>query len=402
MEKELHKYRNLAQAYAVGNPYWDNAYENGLIEIRVNTDENGIEHTDEGKTFINLCSCSYLGLNIHPHILKRSHEILDDCHMIVYPTSRCRIANKYLVQAEESLGELFNAKVMLTVSCAAATLGVLPVIASGVLGNKPDIMVFDKHAHFSLAFVKPICGDETEVSVIKHNDMEALEEICKKYKSVMYVADGAYSMGGITPIEKLLELHSKYGLQLYFDDSHSLSVVGKHGEGFVRNAIKGDLPPGIFIVSSLGKAFGASGGVIMFNEIYKKTLFDRFGGPMSWSQSVNHAGIGAILGSIDIHKSPELKERQDKLRKNLEFFDSNIPTEEAGNETPIRLVPFADPDKAVEAAKYMFDNGFYTSAVFFPIIEKGKGGLRIMPRADLKQEDMEKIIKLIKFTQNEK
>lgn len=32
--------------------------------------------------------------------------------------------------------------------------------------------------------------------------------------------------------------------------------------------------------------------------------------------------------------------------------------------------------------------GFYTSPVFFPIVERGKAGLRVMLRADNKPEDI--------------
>ena len=35
-------------------------------------------------------------------------------------------------------------------------------------------MVFDKFAHFSMDYIKPICGDETQVLTAPHNDMNFL------------------------------------------------------------------------------------------------------------------------------------------------------------------------------------------------------------------------------------
>ena len=382
----MHKFRNLEKAYKISNTYWDKCYQNNLLELRVTTDHNGVENTSSNEKFINLCSCSYLGLNRHGKIIDSAIAHLKEAGTVVYPTSRCRIANKILDTTEKELGELFSAKAVLTISCAAATLGVLPLLASGILGPRPDIMLFDRFAHFSLAFLKPICGDETKVEILPHNDMEKLEEYCEKYNNVAYVADGAYSMGGKAPVGKLLELNKEYNLALFFDDSHSLSIYGRNGEGLVRNQITGQLPENVFIVASLGKAFGASGGVLLCNEIHEKTVFDRFGGPMSWSQSVNHAGLGAIRGSIRIHKTPELKRLQDRLSVNLDYFDSRIKTRYAGDSTPIRLVELSKNQDAVECAKHFLEQGFYVSAVFFPIIAKGKQGLRIMPRADVSMD----------------
>ncbi|HBL27689.1 MAG TPA: 2-amino-3-ketobutyrate CoA ligase, partial [Acidobacteria bacterium] len=82
----------------------------------------------------------------------------------------------------------------------------------------------------------------------------------KKYPRVAYVADGAYSLGGTAPVEGLLELQDRYGLFLFFDDSHSLSVTGAMGEGYARSLMPDQLNPLTTIVASLGKAFGGSGG----------------------------------------------------------------------------------------------------------------------------------------------
>lgn len=382
-------HRNLEKVYNLGNPYWDSSYKEGLLELRINTDSKGYENLKNHK-FINFCSCSYLGINRDRLVLKCAKKAINQTKMIVYPTSRCRIANSLLEKTENNLKELFKTEVILTASCASATLGSLPMIASGLLGPRPDIIVFDKFAHFSLAFLKPICADETEVTVINHNDMESLKKICQENKNVLYVADGAYSMGGTTPIEDLLDLNKKFNLSLFFDDSHSLSVYGNSGEGFIKSYIEGELPENIFIVSSLGKAFGASGGILMLNGKHKKTLFDRYGGPMSWSQSVNHAGLGAINGSIKIHKSTKLKKLQDKLMKNLDYFDSRIKSKNVGSLTPIRLVNIPYDKDVVKYAKKLFEEGYYVSPVSFPIVKRGEQGLRIMPRADISKKALKK------------
>ncbi|MFD0349973.1 hypothetical protein ACFQ0M_36030 [Kitasatospora aburaviensis] len=42
-----------------------------------------------------------------------------------------------------------------------------------------------------------------------------------------------------------------------------------------------------------------------------------------------------------------------------------------------------DAERAVKLSAQLFERGFYSSAVFFPIVPKGEAGLRLMMRADM-------------------
>ncbi|MNE62457.1 hypothetical protein D3C80_1577390 [compost metagenome] len=55
---------------------------------------------------------------------------------------------------------------------------------------------------------------------------------------------------------------------------------------------------------------------------------------------------------------------------------------------PIRVVPLDSPDMAVGVSEGVFKRGYYTSAVFFPIVARNKSGLRVMMRADMSHEDI--------------
>lgn len=106
-----------------------------------------------------------------------------------------------MAQYEESLSDLFNCHALTTLSCSAASAGILPIISSGALTEGiPPIVVYDKFAHYSMNHIKPSCAAETEVITAAHNDMNFLEDICKKHDTVAYVADGAYSMGGLSRV----------------------------------------------------------------------------------------------------------------------------------------------------------------------------------------------------------
>ncbi|WP_341538419.1 aminotransferase class I/II-fold pyridoxal phosphate-dependent enzyme, partial [Pseudomonas viridiflava] len=104
--------------------------------------------------------------------------------------------------------------------------------------------------------------------------MEQLETLCKAHDRVAYVADGVYSMGGMADIESLIYLKEKYGLFLYLDDSHAISALGVGGTGYARSKLD-ELDGNTIIVASLGKAFGASGGVAMLGNDRQKKLIHR-------------------------------------------------------------------------------------------------------------------------------
>lgn len=393
-----HHYRNNAKAIAISNQNWQKAKENGLTHIRVKFMERD-EHyhvVDTGHEFINICSCSYLGLNSHPLVLQGAIDAVKNEQVLHLAMSTLRISLDLKRQVEDELSELFRASTLQVLSASVGIAGLLPIVASGHLAEgKPMVMIFDRFCHFSMAYMKPACADETLVLTCPNNDLDFIEDACKKYPRVAYVTDGVYSMGGLPTLPGLLELQEKYGLFLFFDDSHSISIRGEQGEGYIRSSLK-ELTERTVIVGSLGKGFGANGGAILLGSEKHADIIRRYGGPIGWSQDMNVAGLGAVSASIKIHRTPELKTLQDKLRENIDFFDSQIETEYSGNTFPIRIVTFGEEDVAIRAASEMFKRGFYTSAVYFPIVARGKAGIRVMIRANLTREDIIRICEALK------
>lgn len=386
---------NLKKMIEISEDSWAKVNDSGLLKIRARyTDTNKII-SDTNHEFINLCSCSYLGLDRNKNLIKGAIEALNNEKTLLLPTSRARLGLKIIDEAEKNLSKLFNCNARVTVSCSAASSGLLPLIASGfITNNKKPIMIFDKFAHFSMAHMKSACANETEVITSPHNDVDFLEEICKKNRDreIIYIADGAYSMGGFAPIKKLKELQENYGLYLYFDDSHSISAYGVNGIGYVLTNF-GKINSKTIIVSSLGKAFGVSGGVILtsFDAPYEKYI-NVYAGPQIWSQTLNVPSLGAVINSAKLHLTNELFILQNQLQDNIKLFDSLCLTPFKGNGLPIRIIECGNPENAIKMSEELYKKGYYTSAVFFPIVEKGRGGIRIMIRADLSQQDIKDFI----------
>ncbi|MET9925373.1 MULTISPECIES: aminotransferase class I/II-fold pyridoxal phosphate-dependent enzyme [unclassified Streptomyces] len=385
-----HRYRNNDKLIGIGNAFWDLSERHGLAGIVADYDAGtgllrateGHEFIPDGHEFVNFSCCSYLDLDSHPDVIEggiaalRRYGVLDHC------IARSRVQIPAMQELETSLGELFGGQVVASIAASTATFGLLPLIASGHLGNgvRP-LMIFDKNAHVSMANVKPVCADETEVVTSRHHDLDFIEDMCKKYERVAYVCDGSDSLGGYAPVKELSALQDRYGMLVYYDDSHSLSAYGERGIGYVRthNPIQDERT---ITVVTLNKAFGTSGAAVVLDGQSKETLrvIERFGGALNYSQLLDTASVGAGLASAEIHRTAELTARQNQLYGNIALFDSLVHTDQAGSTFPIRLVPMSD-ETVIEAGRRVIEAGFYVSPVFFPIVARGTAGLRVMMRS---------------------
>lgn len=389
----MNNYSNINKMIKISEPSWKVAEQEGMAGLAVEYINTPFLRS-EGNEFINMCSCSYLGLDTHPDILQGASQGVLKAGALHLTTARTRLKITMLSELEERLSAHYQGYAASYVTCSAATSAFLPIYASGTFTQdvKP-VMVFDKFAHFSMNHIKPICADETEVLTSPHNDLNFIEDICRKNKKVAYIADGTYSVDGFAPIDELIFLQEKYGLFLYLDDSHGLSVTGDKGEGYILNKI-GSINENTVVVGSLAKAFGACGGLLLSGRKEMVERVVRYGNP--WSQYLNSAGIGGCMAALDIHQSPELAIRQKRWRENLNIIDKSFSVINSGKESPVRVVLLKSAEAAVKAAKLLLNEGYYTSSVFFPIVPRDKAGLRIMPSANVSAVQMHDFCQKVK------
>ncbi|RWC00352.1 MAG: aminotransferase class I/II-fold pyridoxal phosphate-dependent enzyme [Mesorhizobium sp.] len=392
----LTRFRNTASVIDQTRMYFEEAHRRGLMAVYGRSvAERAVSLTTgdrRGNTITDYVRCSYLGLDNHPAIVAGAIAAVEEYGSLHWSCARTRLNFGLIGELENRLCQLFRARVIAYSTVMVANMGALPIIASGHLtaGQRP-VMVFDRLAHASLAFHKPVVAEETEVETIPHNDLNALEELCRKHPVVAYVCDGVYSMGGFAPVDGLLRLQEKYGLFLYIDDAHGISLFGDTGEGFARSQLPHELGERTIIAASLGKGFGASGGMLMLGTAHQEALFRCYSIPHAFSASPNVAAIGAALASADIHQTSELKLRQERLVERIAFFDRHIETDQRGAPLPIRMIKVGDEFAAIDFAERLLDDGFYTSATFFPTVARGRAGIRICLTASHDLSDLERL-----------
>lgn len=371
--------RNAARMSEISRPHFNSAYEVGLMGVSCQTGENRkIRIHTTGQEVIDYTRCGYLSLDSHPKVLAAAQASMDEIKSVHFSVARTRLSAEPLTRLEQTLSKLFQVhSTIVFPTVAAANMGTLPLLAAGLFtgGNKPIIAV-DRFAHVTLQYHIPVLREETEVIVIDHNDLDHLEKLCLSGRQVAYIGDGAYSMGGCAPVQELRFLQEKYSLFVYLDDAHGISVVGTHGEGFVRSKLD-ELGDNTIIAASLGKGFGAAGGMIMLGSQEFENTVRCYAPTYGFSCAPNIASVGAALASSEIHSTSELPKLQRSLRNNLKLFDNLISTETHGSELPIRILRIGNEEEAISKGKSLLELGHYTSCVFFPTVPRGQAALRM-------------------------
>ncbi len=358
------------------------AVAGGLMHVSIKGRNDKTVLLPNGKKVTEFINCSYLGLDTHPQVLT-AYKSADDSWGGSFCCARSRFSIEPNRILEEELSTHFGGRAIVFPSVTTTHLSALPLLASGVLINAkqpPKVhLVFDRFAHASMQFLKPILAQEASVTTIPHNDLNALESEIAKAKDAgkvtVYIADSVYSMGGIAPLSELIELSKHQPLYFYIDDAHGTSIFGREGQGACHDLLGGKVPENVFITFSMSKGFGCGGGGILLPDKKSEEITRYFGIIYGFSAPLEFSVIQACMASLELHKNGTVPALQRLLRQNVSFFDSLKHFE--GPFSPIRMVQVGNEEVTVEKAKNLVDLGFFTSAAMFPIVPRGNGQLRL-------------------------
>lgn len=299
-----------------------------------------------------------------------------------FPLSKTYISHPLYAELEEKVEAIYRHPVII---CKNSTLAHIAVIPQAV--SNEDAVILDHQVHWS---VQNACQNlkvrGVPVYMIRHNNMEQLEEYLKKlgnkYRKIWYMADGIYSMyGDFCPTESLKILLKKYPrLHLYFDDVHGVSWIGERGSGFIKSHWN-KIPPQMILISTLSKTFGASGAVIMCGDEQLHRQVKNFGGPLTFSAQLEPASVAAAIAAADIHLNDEIYRHQEKLQNKINLLrtllqERKFPLISSG-ETPVFYIGTGLPDTAYHLVRSLQQEGFFVNPGIYPAVPLRNAGLRI-------------------------
>lgn len=373
--------RNTRKVMAAAEAPLDRAVEAGLMHVAIQGRTDKTVLLPDGSSVVEFINCSYLGLDTHPAVIEGAQRAVADwgVHFCCART-RFTIAPNQVLEA--ALSEWLGGHAITFPSVTSAHMAALPLAAAGALlgpGNRPVRVVFDKLAHASMQYLKPILAAEAEVATIPHNDLDALlvevRQARMEGKTTLYVCDGVYSMGGAAPIGRLAALAEEEDFYLYVDDAHGTSIFGEQGQGYALWQLGGPLPARMVLTFSLAKGFGCNGGGILLPGPAQENLVRRYGMTYAFSGPLDFSIVGAALASLELHRDGSLPERQARLWDRVRQFHG-LP----GDVTPwspIAMVPVGSAEAALDAGERLKEAGYFVSTVFFPVVPREQAQLRI-------------------------
>lgn len=258
----------------------------------------------EGKEYLYFGGTSYLGMATHPdyqNILCQSMKIWGTA----YGSSRNSNIKLAVYQKAETL--------FARNSGAEAAL----MVSSGTLAGQLVIDYLSKsHQHF---YHHP----KTHPAILKNSSLPLFVDgqlhpnlINNIEESIVIAADALLSLEvRPTNFDFLSAISPRKQITLLIDESHSLGIVGLHGEG-VFGTINDPRIVQKIMISSLTKAYGCSGGVIAGDKKIIQMIQDD-------AVFISAAGMNPIFLQTFIDAQDLLQNQLNKLRVNLKIFYGN-------------------------------------------------------------------------------
>lgn len=366
--------------------------------IQLYTDDSSYDGRSisiNNKNLINFGSCSYLGLEVDSRLKMGAIEAVLK-YGSQFASSRAYVSTSLYSEIEDLLGKIFQAPIILGPTVTLCHQSNIPIL----VGDN-DAVILDSQVHESIqTCVGLLKLRNIPVEIIRHNNMNALEEKIKslqnKHDKIWYMADGVYSMlGDFAPMEELKDLMDRYTqFHLYVDDAHGMGWTGTDGAGFVKRKLS--FHPKMYLVTSIAKSFAACGGVMVYPDEKIRDKVRNCGNTMIFSGPLQPPVLGSAIASAKIHLSDEIYVRQQELQKRINFF--NKKSEELGlpligkSESPINFIGVGKPEIGYKMVKYLMQNGYYINISVFPSVSYNQTGLRVPLTLHHTLEDIENLL----------
>ncbi len=236
---------------------------------------------------------------------------------------------------------------------------------------------------------------KAKIVTYKHNDMTDLKRKIEENPFIdgFVISDAVFSMDGdILNYPELLNICEKYDLFSMVDEAHSIGVIGKNGRGIkeywseTRNA---DI-----LMGTLSKAIGGEGGYIAGEKRMIDYLRNKARGYI-FSTSLSPAVISGNIEGLNLIKNECWRVKN--LQENVEYFCTELKKYGINVSSKTAIVPIiiGNERKATELSNYLFERGYYISAIRYPTVARGEAKLRATLMSSHTKIELSECAKLI-------
>jgi 8-amino-7-oxononanoate synthase len=361
-----------------------NNFENSLINLKKRNLFREREIFENH--LLDFASNDYLGFSENRELLQQTYEILlkEKFHS---PKASILVNGYHQIHKnfEDKLKNLNNFESGIIVGSGfLANFGMIESLV-----RSKDILLIDEQYHAS-GMVATKLLRKNQVEIFKHNSIDDLERLIKKYKNrqIIIAVEGIYSMEGTLLKKEFFDIADNYNAILIVDEAHSFGVVGKNLLGVFdlynikpkENHIK---------MGTLGKALGSYGAYILGSSHLISYLENR-AKPIIYSTAPSL--FDTLLGHVSLEyletKNLEIqKEIIIRQKLTFEFFNENITS---------LIFPFKlkNSDEVLKAKKFLKHRGFIVGGIRPPTVKQPL--LRIILRINNSIQNLQNLFNIIK------
>lgn len=345
------------------------------------------------RAFLRMNSNSYLGLSLHPQVIKAEAEAADKFG--TGPGAVRFISGTYQphIDLEKRLAEFHGRESAMLFSAAyTSMMGILPQFIS------EDTLVVSDGLNHSCIINAIRLSHPARKEVYAHADIDALANILVankgQYKRVCVVTDGIFSMRGdhaqIDKIDACCKRHEagyEEGIITIVDDSHGIGAFGLSGRGTEEvTGGKADI-----LIATLGKSLGVNGGYVVASSVVIDYL--RETSPFYiYSNPITPAEAAASLEALNILDSREGLQLLEKLRGFSVFLRAGLQRlgyETLQGEHPIVPIFVRDTNKTSALVAHLFAQNILVTGLNYPVVPKGEQEIRLQVSADHTEKDLD-------------
>lgn len=378
--------KDLASRFGIEDPFF-----------KMQENVHGTLTTVRGKECINFSSYNYLGFNDHPELRKTAMAAVESFGTSVGASRLVAGEREFQKDLECKIASFYRKPEALVFVSGHAT----NVSTISTLFGSEDLIVYDSLCHNSI--IEGILLSGARYFPFAHNDLQILEKILmtnrSKYKRVLIVTEGLFSMDGDVPnLPELIVIKEKFGCILMIDEAHSLGVLGKTGHGLFEhwaeiNTLK--QCSGVYSqkkvnelmelysssvdiwMGTLSKTLASCGGYIAADSKIISIL--RFYAP----GFVYSVGISAPA-ALSANKAFELMEKEPeriyKLRSNAQLFRKLVSSKgiNTGRSEGFSVIPviIGSSHRAIKASEELWNKGINVQPIIHPAVEEQQARLR--------------------------
>ncbi|HZE73375.1 MAG TPA: aminotransferase class I/II-fold pyridoxal phosphate-dependent enzyme [Pyrinomonadaceae bacterium] len=324
---------------------------------------------------INFSAYNYLGMSGDPVVSAAAKEAID-----IYGTSvsASRVASgerPFHRELEQEIAGLIG-----TDDCIVYIGGhTANVTTISTLFGPTDLIMYDAFSHDSVNQGCLLSGARS--LPFPHNDWDALDRLLsehrRRYRRVLIVIEGVYSMDGDIPeLPRFIEVKRRHKAILMIDEAHSIGVLGPHGRGISEYFGVAGADVDLWM-GTLSKSFASCGGYIAGTHAVVEYL-KYFGSGFVYSVGISPPNAAAALAAIRLLKrEPERVSRlHDRANLFLHLAEKHGLNKGTSKDSPVVPVIVGDSFRCIALSRALLDRGINVQPIIHPAVEDKAARLR--------------------------